>query len=257
MSSTHVHNTNEACCSIPPVQGGEYKTKGKYESVGEFEKAYVVGDSKTHALICIYDIFGFWPQTEQGADILSSTLNGTKVVMPDFLKGKPWPVDQFPPKTDEQKEKLQQFFGTTANPQERLKETVAVAKSLKEQGYTSIGLYGFCWGGKVAMLAGSHDDLFTGISIVHPAMLDVKDVEGLKVPLAMYPSKDEPKEDVKKIVEALKSKPFADKCEHKTYPNMHHGWAAARADLSNPENKKEYEDVYSRVAAFFKSVQKA
>jgi hypothetical protein len=39
------------------------------------------------------------------------------------------------------------------------------------------------------MLAGSHDDLFTGISIVHPAMLDVKDVDGLKVPLAMYPSK--------------------------------------------------------------------
>lgn len=36
----------------------------------------------------------------------------------------------------------------------------------------------------------------------------------------------------------------------------HHGWAAARGDLSNPENKKEYEDVYSRVAAFFKSVQK-
>lgn len=91
------------------------------------------------------------------------------------------------------------------------------------------------------MLAGSHDDLFTGISIVHPAMLDVKDVEGLKVPLAMYPSKvrlplssffvlqraninelgqDEPAEEVEKIVEALKSKPFADKCEHKTYPTM-------------------------------------
>jgi dienelactone hydrolase len=36
----------------------------------------------------------------------------------------------------------------------------------------------------------------------------------------------------------------------------HHGWAAARGDLSNEENKKECEDVYSRVAAFFKSVQK-
>ena len=72
-----------------------------------------IGDSKTHALICIYDIFGYWPQTEQGADILGKTLDGTKVVMPDFLQGKPWPVDQFPPKTDEEKEKLQQFFGTT------------------------------------------------------------------------------------------------------------------------------------------------
>jgi len=42
MSSAHVHNSNEACCSIPPVKGGEYKTKGGYEKVGEFEKAYVV-----------------------------------------------------------------------------------------------------------------------------------------------------------------------------------------------------------------------
>jgi len=33
--------------------------------------------------------------------------------MPDFLKGKPWPVDQFPPETDEQKKNLQEFFGTT------------------------------------------------------------------------------------------------------------------------------------------------
>ncbi|KAJ9094008.1 hypothetical protein QFC20_006988 [Naganishia adeliensis] len=254
--SGHVHNTNKACCSIPPVQS-EYKPKGSYQKVGSFEKAYVIGDSKTHALICIYDIFGFWPQTEQGADILSSTLSGTKVVMPDFLQGNPWPVDQFPPKTDEQKEKLQQFFGTTANPQERLKETVEIAKALQSEGYTSIGLYGFCWGGKVAMLAGSHSELFTGVSIVHPAMLDVKDVEGLAVPLAIFPSKDEPADEVEKIVKALKSKPFADKCTHKTYPNMHHGWAAARGDLSNEENKKEYEDVYSRVAAFFKSVQKA
>jgi hypothetical protein len=44
-------------------------------------------------------------------------------------------------------------------------------------------------GGKVAMLAGSHSELFTGISIVHPAMLDVKDVDALAVPLALYPSK--------------------------------------------------------------------
>lgn len=39
------------------------------------------------------------------------------------------------------------------------------------------------------MLAGSHSELFTGVSIVHPAMLDVKDVEGLAVPLAIFPSK--------------------------------------------------------------------
>lgn len=39
--SGHVHNTNEACCSIPPVQS-EYKPKGSYQKVGSFDKAYVV-----------------------------------------------------------------------------------------------------------------------------------------------------------------------------------------------------------------------
>lgn len=39
--SAHVHNTNKACCSIPPVQS-EYKPKGSYQKVGSFDKAYVV-----------------------------------------------------------------------------------------------------------------------------------------------------------------------------------------------------------------------
>lgn len=31
----------------------------------------------------------------------------------------------------------------------------------------------------------------------------------------------------------------------------HHGWAAARADLDDPENKKQFEDVYKRLAEYF------
>lgn len=30
-----------------------------------------------------------------------------------------------------------------------------------------------------------------------------------------------------------------------------HGWAAARADLNNEENKREFEDVYSKLGGFF------
>ena len=33
--------------------------------------------------------------------------------------------------------------------------------------------------------------------------------------------------------------------------NRHHGWAAARADLDDPENKKQFEDVYKRLAEYF------
>jgi dienelactone hydrolase len=33
--------------------------------------------------------------------------------------------------------------------------------------------------------------------------------------------------------------------------SRHHGWAAARANLKNEENKKQFEDVYKRLADFF------
>lgn len=41
MSSGHIHNSNAACCSIPPVES-DYKPKGSYQKVGSFDKAYVV-----------------------------------------------------------------------------------------------------------------------------------------------------------------------------------------------------------------------
>jgi dienelactone hydrolase len=33
--------------------------------------------------------------------------------------------------------------------------------------------------------------------------------------------------------------------------SRHHGWAAARANLEDSENKKAYEDIYARLASFF------
>ena len=42
------------------------------------------------------------------------------------------------------------------------------------------------------------------------------------------------------MVQILKDKPFGSKNVYKVYPTMFHGWAAARGDLSNEENKKEF-----------------
>jgi dienelactone hydrolase len=76
-----------------------------------------------------------------------------------------------------------------ANVGDRLAELKSVASSLKSEGYTQISLYGFCWGGKVATVAAGEKDLFKSVAIVHPAMLDVKDVDGIEVPFGFYPSK--------------------------------------------------------------------
>ena len=52
-----VHNTNKACCSIPPVQL-DYTAKGTYTPYGAFDRVYVTGDNSETALIIVYDIFG-------------------------------------------------------------------------------------------------------------------------------------------------------------------------------------------------------
>lgn len=78
---------SSACCSIPPViDQTNYKPKGTYEKVGHFEKAYVTGPPDAHTvLLGIYDIFGYFNQTLQGADILAD--KGYRVVLPDFFRG--------------------------------------------------------------------------------------------------------------------------------------------------------------------------
>jgi dienelactone hydrolase len=40
------------------------------------------------AILVIYDIFGFFPQTIQGADILAAS-GDYQVFMPDFFEGQP------------------------------------------------------------------------------------------------------------------------------------------------------------------------
>lgn len=62
---------SHACCTVPPVQH-DYKEKGSFTTV-EGMKTYQTGPSSTKSgLLVVYDIFGFFPQTLQGADILAT-----------------------------------------------------------------------------------------------------------------------------------------------------------------------------------------
>lgn len=62
---------SHACCTVPPVQV-DYKEKGSFTQV-EGMKTYQTGSSSAKSgLLIVYDIFGFFPQTLQGADILAS-----------------------------------------------------------------------------------------------------------------------------------------------------------------------------------------
>lgn len=114
------------------------------------------------------------------------------------------------------------------------------------KAFTSWAVLGHCWGGKIAtLLAQGQDSLFKAAVQCHPAMLDANDAGGVGIPMALLASKEEDAEEVKKFKEALKVTNFVD-----TWWTQVHGWLAARADLDDPEVKKEYENGYKVVLGF-------
>ncbi|KAG8905793.1 hypothetical protein FRB99_008218 [Tulasnella sp. 403] len=261
---TELANPNKACCSpliyeiprIPPVVAEGYEPKGTYKAFGSFEKAYVTGSSGSgRAIINIYDAFGFNAQGIQGADILANLTNAL-VVIPDFFKGNAASHDLFPPKTDEDQAKIQDWFAKSGNFALHIDELDEAVEELRksEGADVKIGSVGYCWGGKMATVYAKDASKLKGIACVHPGRVDANDATSLAVPIGLFPSADEPVEECEKFMKAMSEKPFASKNQYKHYHSVHHGFAAARGDLKDPEVKKQYTDVYERTAAFFNSV---
>ena len=65
------------------------------------------------------------------------------------------------------------------------------------------------------------------------------DAEKITIPHMVLASNGEDAAVVKEYAEVLSQPGKTGEVE--TYPNMHHGWMGARADLKNAENLKEYE----------------
>lgn len=248
MPASHGHN--EACCNIPPVVVKGYNAKGSYEELGGF-KTYVTGPAEaSKGIVAIYDIFGYFDQTIQGADILATSDDHAKykVFMPDWFKGEPCPIEFYPPDNEDKQKKLRAFFQKNSPPSVAAKvpDYVKVLEE-KNPSIKSWGVIGYCWGGKVVSLVTSSDaNPFTVGAEAHPAMVDPSEAEGIKIPLVMLASKEEPAEKVQAFEEKLTVPKHVE-----TFADQIHGWMAARADLSDSRVKEEYARGYKTVLEFF------
>ncbi|KAL7933169.1 Alpha/Beta hydrolase protein [Trichoderma chlorosporum] len=243
---------SEACCKVAPVTA-DYTPKGKYEKIAGIN-TYIVGpENATKGIVDIYDIFGVWPQTIQGADRLSAH-TGFLVLVPDFFDGKGLDINSIPMDTEEKQKTVHQFIGTTGNPQANVEKLLALRKELTDKFpavESSWGLFGLCWGGKLTVLACGEGNegvgrRFKASGTAHPGMLDEADAKAQTAPHILLASKDEPADKV-----ALYKEIMGDQVETTTYETMHHGWMGARSDLKNEENIKEYERGYKQAADFF------
>ncbi|WFD36133.1 carboxymethylenebutenolidase [Malassezia cuniculi] len=246
-------SVNQACCTLKPVQV-EYEPKGTYEEIGGL-KTYVTGSKESkRAIIGMFDIFGFWPQTLQGADLLAEATKSL-VVFPNFFRDNNWPIDGFPPRDEDEAKRFGEWLETIGEFGARLKDLQNTVDALKGEGFEKFGLYGTCWGAKAAVQASGANTQFSGLVQLHPAFVNVEDAKKLTIPVAFFPSRDEPKEDVDAFWAAVQANSsIASKSQFKYYTNMHHGWAAARADLKDEDNYFAFQDVYTRVAEFFNDV---
>jgi len=215
-------------------------------------KTYVTGSSSaTTGILVIYDIFGYFPQTLQGADILATSDkdHSYQVFIPDWFHGQPADIAWYPPTDDEKKRKLGEFFQGIGAPAKAAPKVPSVLKDI-EAKYPNIktwGVVGFCWGGKIVSMATSAPtNPFKAGAQCHPAMVDPSEAEKISIPMCMLASKDEPVEDVKKFEATLKGPKHVE-----IFEDQIHGWMTARGDLEDEKVKKEYERGYKTLLEFF------
>ncbi|KAI8624394.1 dienelactone hydrolase family protein [Xylariaceae sp. FL1651] len=241
---------SEACCKIPPVVDEGYDPKGQFIQLDGI-KTYVTGPSDaSKAILAVYDIFGFYPQTFQGTDILAwgDPEQSYQVFMPDFFDGNPAKIEWYPPVTDDQKAKIGEWFKDALWPIHRPKiPGILQAVEKVNPNIKAWGIMGYCWGGKMASLvAGDDPGLFKAAVQTSPAQVDAADAAKVKIPMMMLASKDESAEDVKKYGESLNVPRYVER-----FDDQIHGFMSARADLRDARVKAEYERGYALALRFF------
>ncbi|KAI9698083.1 MAG: hypothetical protein M1820_007591 [Bogoriella megaspora] len=241
----------DACCSSPPVvTGNDYKPLGEYvEQDGT--KMYITGPpTSPNALLILYDIFGYWPQTLQGADILSRTTpSGTLCIMPDFFGDSPADPSWYPPQTPEHEAAIKAFF-TAQKIQDGLNLVRSIQSAIQAK-YPQIekwGILGYCWGGFIALnevsLPESKFDACVGC---HPGFVSPQMASQIRVPvLAMLSEEEVDDPDRKPFYEALNPE-VKQGTKFVEFHDMVHGWMSAKGDLGNEKAREGYIKAYDIV----------
>ncbi|KAJ3054136.1 hypothetical protein HK097_002566 [Rhizophlyctis rosea] len=247
MSGLKEGDHNHTCCSLPPFNS-EYVPKGHVQTLGDLP-VYFAGEKGKKAVIVIPDIFGLHKLTQQFADALA--FQGFYIALLDSFRGNPW--SKAPLILDE----LKAFLSANVPYDPVMKSDVlSVISHLHSQGVESIAALGFCWGGLITTQLGSDEEVvqkgLKAVSSVHPSFHTLETVKGLKVPVAYLPSQNE--SDFKPLLDSLSHLPFASKNVHVRFDDVHHGFAAARANYDDPVNVKRSGEAVQVLKAFYESV---
>ncbi|CAF1004750.1 unnamed protein product [Rotaria sordida] len=235
--------------AISALLWNETYPKGEVIRLGDFD-IYSVGNSNDNlSIIVIYDIRGFnISQTRVFCDRLASEYF-VHVVMPDFFRGTAAPTNG----------NMSTWLADVGNWSKVSNDLKNVANWLNKSFSTNrIAVIGFCWGGLQVVRACSNLStiFFTGISI-HGASLTSDEVRQLQQPMLFIGAGSDPplQPYLSDAIEQSNSI-ISKQCEYKTYLDMRHGFVAASANYSNPDNVKAIDDVHLTVRNYLDKLTK-
>ncbi|CAM0955620.1 unnamed protein product [Alopecurus aequalis] len=231
------------CCANPPTlspASGEGKVVDSFGGI----RAYVAGaqDSKA-AVVLISDVYGFEaPKLRNIADKVASS--GYFVVVPDFLHGDPYvPEDANRP--------IQVWIKENA-PSKAFEEAKPVIAALKEQGVSSVGAAGYCWGAKVVAELAKANEIQAAV-MSHPSFVTVDDIKEVKCPIAVLGAETDrtsPPELVRQFEQVLSSKSAIGYLV-KIFPGVSHGWTV-RYNSDEAAAVKSAEEALADLTDWFK-----
>ncbi|KAJ3332104.1 hypothetical protein HDU93_009337 [Gonapodya sp. JEL0774] len=233
------------CCATTIVPSNTYTPKGTYEDNAELGyKIYQTsaGAKSKTVLIDIYDIWGFSKRNNNLPQVADSISQGTgfPVVIPDVFHGAEFTPEIF------QSGKIMQWVKENGDWESSVKGDLQklVTYIKREYGATNIGIFGFCYGGKIVAkaLAELYPDVSSG-ALFHPSFLQVEDADVIKGPVCLLPSKDEAEVISTTFLDTLKAKPFGSRVVHKRFTDMFHGWSGTSGNFDDQVNREKAQEA--------------
>ncbi|WVZ94410.1 hypothetical protein U9M48_040303 [Paspalum notatum var. saurae] len=196
-------------------------------------RAYVTGPSSSSRVVVLAsDIYGFEaPILRKIADKVGAT--GYYVVVPDFFHGDPY----------NDSKNLSEWI-KSHSPVTAAQDVKPLFASLRKER-KSIGVGGYCWGGKFATEMATTDDVEV-IVLSHPAYVTVDDMIEVKWPIEILGAQNDtitPPEQVRQYEQAL-SQRTGIQYFVKIFPRVAHGFAC-RYNTTDPFTVKSAEQALS------------
>lgn len=223
----------------------DYIHQGREFQLGNLSIYETDDRSPRRLLIAVYDIFGDTANTRLFADKLAEDY-GFRVIVPDFYRSEPWNHTLWPPVPEDYaawQERVANWDTIVQFDVQNILDFYWTTYGVKE-----VGIFGFCWGGKISTLAASQMPRIMAAGLVHPSSVTNDMAEDVHAPMYLFPCLDDP--DMLPFYEVLKRK-FGDNSGHRRYDDMCHGFATSMGNFSNPLVFQRVEQTIDILGNFF------